>query len=597
MKHLLRWAVLALLTIAGPTFSQAPDEHQRLQELFDKEWAFRLAEFPFLASDTGEESGQDTLASVAPADQQRRAAFWQGILAELAQIDPAGLDREDQVNYRLFRNQLEIMVANIRFRDYEIPILVDEGFHTSFARLPERARTRTVRDYENYISRMKAWPALVDQQIENMRAGLKRGFSQPQVILQGYDATLKPLLVDRAQDSTFWAPFEKFPSGIPAAEQARLKESGAAAIMNSVVPGYARFLQFMQEEYIPGTRESLGAYDMPDGEAYYAHKIRQYTTLDLSAEEIHQIGLAEVARIRAEMEQIIREANFQGSFADFLAFLRSDPQFYATSAQDLLKQAAWIAKTMDGKLPSLFKTLPRQPYTVNPVPENIAPKYTAGRYVGAPIDSDRPGQYWVNTYDLKSRPLYALPALTLHEAVPGHHLQSALAEEQSAQPNFRRFDYISAYGEGWGLYSEFLGIEAGMYPDPYTNFGRLTYEMWRACRLVVDTGIHAKGWTRQQALDYLARNTALSMHEVATETDRYISWPGQALAYKLGELKIKALRKRAESELGADFDLREFHDEILRSGSVSLDILDSLVQDYIRRKLAEITKVDEEISD
>jgi uncharacterized protein (DUF885 family) len=584
MKLTLSCAAVAFLLLTTSAFAQDEDPHQRLHNLFDKEWAFRVAEFPYLANDSDETAPRDTLVSVTEKDQQRRAAFWQEILSQLQKIDPKALDREDQINYRLFRNQLEIMVTNIRFRDYEIPILVDEGFHTDFARMPERAHTSNAKDYADYISRMNAWPALVDQNIANMRAGLKRGFSQPRVILQGYEATLEPLLVDKAEDSAFWAPFEKFPASIPEPEQKRLKALGAQAIMGSVVPGFAKFLHFMQDEYIPGTRESLGAYAMPDGEAYYAHKIRQYTTLDLSAEEIHQIGLAEVARIRAEMDQIIRELNFQGSFAEFLAFLRSDPRFYATSADGLLKEAAWIAKTMDGKLPSLFKTLPRQPYTVNPVPANIAPKYTAGRYVGAPIDSTRPGQYWVNTYELKSRPLYALPALTLHEAVPGHHLQGALAEEQSSQPNFRRYDYISAYGEGWGLYAEFLGIEAGMYPDPYSNFGRLTYEMWRACRLVVDTGIHAKGWTRQQALDYLAGNTALSLLEVTTETDRYISWPGQALAYKLGELKIKALRKQAEEQLGANFDLREFHDEILRSGSVSLDILDSLIQDYIQRK-------------
>lgn len=578
--------VISLLLLATPALGQPSADQQRLQDLYDRDWAFRLTEFPMLATYTNVPGAHDKLGSVAEQDQLRRAGFWRGILAELAQIDIASLEREDQVNYRLFQRQLQGMIANIEFRDYQIPILVDEGFHTEFARLPEYMRMRSTTDYENYLSRLKAWPALVDQHITNMRAGLKRGFSQPRVILQGYDKMLLPMLVENPQDSVFWTPFNSFPAGITQPEQERLKKLGAEAIMTGVVPGYAEFLRFMQEEYIPGTRESLGAYDMPDGEAYYALKIRQYTTLELSAGEIHQIGLSEVARIRGEMDQIIHQLDFQGSFADFLAFLRSDPRFYASTPEELLKEAAWIAKTMDGKLPSLFKTLPRQPYTVNPVPDNIAPKYTAGRYVGAPIDSTRPGQYWVNTYDLKSRPLYALPALSLHEAVPGHHLQLALSEEQSTQPNFRRLDYISAYGEGWGLYAEFLGMETGMYPDPYTNFGRLTYEMWRACRLVVDTGLHAKGWTRQQALDYLGGNTALSLHEVTTEIDRYISWPGQALAYKLGELKIKALRQQAEEQLGAGFDLREFHDEILRSGSVSLDILDTLIQEYIQAELS-----------
>ncbi len=590
MKRSILILAATLGLLATSLFAEAGSDQQRLQALFDKDWEFRMAEFPTMASYTGSPGAYDKLGSVTEEDQLRRADFWRGILDELRQIDTDSLSGEDKINYLLFERQLESMVSNIEFRGYQIPILVDEGFHTSFARLPDFVPFNSTTDYENYISRMRGWPALVEQQITNMRAGMTRGFSQPRVILQGYEDMLRPMLTETAQDSGFWSPFENFPATVPDTDRERLKEQGAEAILNAVVPGYAEFLRFMTEEYIPGTRETLGAYDMPDGEAYYDQQIRDYTTLDLSADEIHQIGLKEVARIRAEMEQIIKDVEFEGSFADFLAFLRSDPQFYAETPEQLLKEAAWIAKTMDGKLPSLFTVLPRQPYTVNPVPENIAPKYTAGRYVPAPRDSTRPGQYWVNTYDLKSRPLYALPALSLHEAVPGHHLQSALAAEQGEQPNFRKFDYISAYGEGWGLYSEFLGIEAGMYPDPYSNFGRLTYEMWRACRLVVDTGLHAKGWTRQQALDYLAGNTALSIHEVTTEIDRYISWPGQALSYKLGELKIKALRKQAEEQLGTDFDLRRFHDEILRSGSVSLDILDGLVQEYIQRELKAAAK-------
>lgn len=580
----------ALVLMASSAFAEPTSDQQRLQALFDKDWEFRLAEFPTLATYTGSPGAHDKLESVAEEDQLRRADFWRGILGELKQIDASTLTGEDRINYLLFERQLTSMVKNIEFRGYQIPILVDEGFHTSFARLPDTVPFNNTTDYENYISRMRAWPALVAQHVTNMRAGMARGFSQPRVILEGYEDMLRPLLAETAQESRFWAPFENFPAAVSQADRDRLKSVGAEAILNAVVPGYAEFLRFMTEEYIPGTRETLGAYDMPDGEAYYDQQIRDYTTLDLSADEIHQIGLKEVARIRAEMEQIIKDVKFEGSFADFLAFLRSDPRFYAETPEQLLKEAAWIAKTMDGKLPSLFTVLPRQPYTVNPVPANIAPKYTAGRYVSAPLDSTRPGQYWVNTYDLKSRPLYALPALSLHEAVPGHHLQGALAAEQGEQPNFRKFDYISAYGEGWGLYSEFLGIETGMYPDPYSNFGRLTYEMWRACRLVVDTGLHAKGWTRKQALDYLAGNTALSIHEVTTETDRYISWPGQALSYKLGEIKIKALRKQAEEQLGSNFDLRKFHDEILRSGSVSLDILDGLIQEYIARELEAAAK-------
>jgi uncharacterized protein (DUF885 family) len=337
----------------------------------------------------------------------------------------------------------------------------------------------------------------------------------------------------------------------------------------------------MTREYIPGARPTTGASELPEGRAYYEHLVRHFTTLDVTPEQVHEIGLAEVKRIRAEMEQIVQQVAFQGSFPEFLEHLRTDPRFYAATPDELLMRAAWIAKRMDGKLPALFKTLPRQPYGIEPVPDHLAPKYTGGRYVGAPLAGRRGGYYWVNTHALENRPLYTLEALTLHEAVPGHHLQNALSKELEGLPRFRRYGGISAYGEGWGLYSEWLGLEAGFYTDPYSNFGRLTYEMWRACRLVVDTGLHALGWTRQQTLDYLAANTALSRHEIRTETDRYISWPGQALAYKMGELKIKELRRKAEEALGPRFDVREFHDVILGSGPVPLPVLEQLVADWI----------------
>ncbi|HEX9493004.1 MAG TPA: DUF885 domain-containing protein, partial [Thermoanaerobaculia bacterium] len=347
---------------------------------------------------------------------------------------------------------------------------------------------------------------------------------------------------------------------------------------------YREFLDFFRNEYLPGTRTTLGASELPNGRAYYQHKIREFTTLNLTPEEIHKIGLAEVDRISGEMDAVMKQVGFQGDRAAFLEFLRTDPRFYAKTPDELLARAAWIAKRMDGKLPSLFKTLPRLPYTVEPVPADIAPKYTSGRYVGAPQGSTRPGIYWVNTYKLESRPLYNLEALTLHESVPGHHLQIALSRELANLPNFRRYSYISSFGEGWGLYCEWLGLEAGFYTDPYSNFGRLTYEMWRACRLVVDTGIHSMGWTRQQAIDYMATRTALPLHEVETEVDRYISWPGQAVSYKLGELKIKDLRKRAEQALGTRFDIREFHDVVLGNGAVPLSVLEMNVDQWIAKQ-------------
>jgi uncharacterized protein (DUF885 family) len=518
-------------------------------------------------------------------DLKRRDSLWRGFLADLQSIPTAELTPEDRINASIFRDQLEDRIVEFRFGAYQIPLNADSGFHTSFAQMPHEMPLRTVRDYENYIARMQAFPRYVGEQIALMKLGLKRGMTLPQVVLEGIGGTMSAHVVDDPATSIFYPPFESFPASVPESERARLRAAGRKAIAEGVVAGYRALLEFMTGEYIPGARESLGASELPDGRDYYARRIRHFTTLDLTAEEIHATGLKEVARIRGEMEEIIEQVGFEGSFSAFLDFLRTDPRFYARSPEELLKEAAWIAKRMDGKLPELFGRIPRLPYTVEPVPDHIAPKYTTGRYVSAPIGSTRPGTYWVNTYDLNTRPLYNLEALTLHEAVPGHHFQIALNQELEGLPNFRRHSYLSAFGEGWGLYSEYLGLEAGFYTDPYSNFGRLTYEMWRACRLVVDTGVHAMGWTREQMLDLLASNTALSLHNVRTETDRYISWPGQALAYKIGQLKILELRRRAEKALGGRFDVREFHDMVLENGSIPLNVLEDKVNGYIEEEL------------
>jgi uncharacterized protein (DUF885 family) len=414
-----------------------------------------------------------------------------------------------------------------------------------------------------------------------MREGLRTGFTQPQVILKGYDGSISAHVVDDVEQSVFMKPFARFPVGVPEAERDRLREAGRAAVRDGVVPAYRRFLEFMRNDYIPGARQTTGASDLPQGREYYAALVKSFTTLDVTPEQVHETGKKEVARIEAEMQQVMRESGFTGDFPAFLAFLRNEPRFYAKTPEELLKQASFLAKKMDARLPSLFLTLPRLPYGVEPVPDAIAPKYTGGRYVPAAPGSLRAGTYWVNTYNLPSRPLYILESLTLHEAVPGHHLQIALQRELTGLPDFRRFAGVGAFAEGWGLYSERLGLEAGFYQDPYSNFGRLTYEMWRACRLVVDTGLHAFGWTRQQAVDYLASHTALSLHEVGTEIDRYISWPGQALGYKMGELKIRELRARAEKELGPRFDIRAFHDAVLRNGPVPLPVLETEIDAFI----------------
>lgn len=577
IRQFLLLATLVLLSLPA----RAADDVARLHALFDRSWETRLTESPLFATSVGRHEYDDRLPSFTAADLERRHAQRKTILAGLDAIDRSKLSDAEAVNYGIFRRQVEDAVAAYELGDDQLPINADSGFHTGFARLPQQMPLATVKDYENYLSRLRQWPRYVREQIALMRLGLKRGMTVPRATLDGYDRTIAAHVVDDATKSVFWAPFEKFPSSIPATGHERLRREGRSAVMDGAVAGYREFLEFFVKEYLPGARTTLGASELPNGRAYYAYKIREFTTLDLTPDEIHKIGLGEVERIAREMNAVMKEVGFQGDLQAFLAFLRTDPRFYAKSAEELLARASRIAKRMDGKLPSLFKTLPRLPYTVDPVPADIAPKYTSGRYVSAPQGSTQPGIYWVNTYALESRPLYNLPALTLHESVPGHHLQIALSRELSGLPNFRRFSYISSFGEGWGLYCEWLGVETGFYTDPYDNFGRLTYEMWRACRLVVDTGIHSMGWTRQQAIDYMATRTALPHHEVETEVDRYISWPGQALAYKLGELKIKQLRKRAEQALGTRFDVREFHDVVLSSGAIPLNVLEANIDRWI----------------
>jgi uncharacterized protein (DUF885 family) len=587
----LTLALLAAPSHTAPSHAApANDESSRLHDLFKRAWEFSLKERPTFATAVGRHEYNDRLEEVTPADLERQAKAAREFLAELGRIDRSKLAAEDQVNADIFQRQLEDEIRNYELGAWQMPFNADSGFHTDFSQLPTDVPLFTVKDYENYTARLRAWPRLVGQQIELMRTGLGRGMTIPRATLEGYDKTISAHVVDAPEKSVFWKPFASFPSTVPEPERERLRKAGREAVMQGPVAGYKAFLDFFQSEYLAKARTTIGASELPEGRAFYAHQVRQFTTLDLSPEEIHKIGLAEVERIDKEMREVIRQTGFKGDFAAFLDFLRKDPRFYAKTPDQLLKEAAWIAKRMDGKLPALFGRLPRVPYTVQPVPDHIAPKYTSGRYVGSPEGSTQPGIYWVNTYKLESRPLYNLEALTLHEAVPGHHLQIALNKELSDLPEFRRFNYLSAFGEGWGLYSEWLGLEAGFYTDPYSNFGRLTYEMWRACRLVVDTGMHAKGWTRQQAIDYLASHTALPLHEVETEIDRYISWPGQALAYKMGELKIKELRRRAEKELGTGFDVRAFHDVVLGSGSIPLTVLEKNVERWIGERKASASR-------
>jgi uncharacterized protein (DUF885 family) len=575
-------ALLAAALAAGSMQAAEPARASgAFRQLLDEDWEARLREDPLLATSTGDHRYDDRLPSVAPADLERAAQRRRATLARLQAIARTSLAAQDRISYDMLAAELRDDVADYEMGQWRLPINADSGFHTAFASLPRDTMLASTRDYENYIARLRAFPAHVAQQIANMREGLRTGFTLPRVVLDGYDVTIRTHVVDDPEKSVFYAPFRAFPPGVPESERPRLIAAGRAAVLEGAVAGYRAFLDFMTGEYLPKTRTTIAAADLPHGREYYAYRVRHFTTLDVTPQQVHEIGLREVARIHSEMEDVIRQVGFQGDFAAFLQFLRTDPRFYARTPEELLKQASFIAKRMDGKLPSLFGRLPRLPYGVEPVPAHLAPKYTGGRYVEAPVGGTRAGTYWVNTYALESRPLYVLEALTLHEAVPGHHLQIALQQELQGVPAFRRAAMVGAFVEGWGLYSERLGLEAGFYQDPYSNFGRLTYEMWRACRLVVDTGMHALGWSRQRAMDYMAANTALSLHEVRTETDRYISWPGQALAYKMGELKIRELRAKAEAELGPKFDVRAFHDAVLANGPVPLPVLEEQIRDFI----------------
>lgn len=555
----------------------------QLHALFDDEWSTRLARDPLFASEMGIADYNDALPAVTPENYRRYLDEDLAFLQRLEAMDRSALSADDQLNYDLFDFIIRSRSTLAEYRPYLIPILSDGGFHIGIQRMSEAMPFETVADYENYLSRLRDIGTYFDQNIANMREGLRLRITQPQAILDGIEQSISGPIVDNAEESVFFTPFASIPEHFSDADRDRLHAAGMAAIDDVVVPAYRRFLTFFNEEYKPGARTELGRSTMPDGEAWYADLVKYYTTLDdATPESIHALGLSEVSRIRTEMDQIIRQVEFEGSFADFIEFLRTDERFYVDDPRDLLKEASYIAKKIDGQMPAFFGTLPRLPYGIMAVPPDIAPNYTTGRYWSAPIGGRRGGYYLVNTYALDKRPLYTLAALTAHEAVPGHHHQGALRQELVDIPEFRRAFYPHAFGEGWGLYSEKLGIELGIYETPYDNFGRLTYEMWRACRLVIDTGIHSKGWSREDAQRYLAGNTALSLHNVQTEVDRYIAWPGQALAYKMGELKILELRARAERELGAAFDIREFHDLVLLGGGVTLKVLEGQVDDFIR---------------
>jgi uncharacterized protein (DUF885 family) len=551
-------------------------------KLLNDAWEYRLRENPLFATSTGDHRYDDRLPRVSLDDTNRHEEARREFLARLESIDRKALSTADQTNYDIFDRQLRNSGQEYKFGAYLMPISDRWGFHVDFPELPRDMPLLTTRDYENYIARLNGFAEYAAGHMEVMRHGVQRGVTVPSIIMQRYSEPLAAQIVADPEKSLLYKPFVEFPEGVPESEHDRLRAAARKAIAESVVPGYQGFLEFMKNEYVPNCRGTIAASALPNGRDYYRYCVEKFTTLnDRTPEDVHTIGLAEVVRIRGEMDKIIQELKFDGDFAKFTEHLRSDPKFYAKSAEELEKEVSFILKRIDGQLPKLFGRLPRMPYGVRQVPDFIAPQATFAYYQSPTGDGTRAGFFYINAYNLPSRPLYMLEALSLHEAVPGHHLQIALQQELEHLPPFRKYSGFTAFVEGWALYAERLGLETGFYEDPYNDFGRLTMEVWRACRLVVDTGIHYLGWTREQAIEYMRANSAMPIHDIRAEVDRYIGWPGQALAYKTGELKIRELRAEAETKLGERFDVRAFHDVVLGSGALPLGMLETNVRAWI----------------
>jgi uncharacterized protein (DUF885 family) len=599
MNRLLCAPVASLLLLGIPPLAQAAQAAEpaigtpaagaraeqgtaaaELHRLFDAEWERGLRENPIGATYIGDPRFNDQWPDLAPAALQASYEGDKAVIAALDRIDPRQLTPEDQLNRDLFRRQYQASIENYEYGEHYTP-LSQRGGLASMDRIADVVLFKTVKDYEQWLRRLGTLDKLVDQNIDLMRAGVQRGLVAPKIIVQRVPPQLDKQIVTDATQSPFYEAFRKMPDWIPAAEQTRLQAAARDAITKTVVPSYTKLKQYVVNEYLPQSRDSVGLRDTPDGVARYAELARFYTTTQLTPDEIHELGLREVARIRDEMMKVIAKTDFKGSFDEFLTYLRTDPKFRYTDPAELLEAYESMAKRVDPKLPEYFGKLPRMPYGVRPIAAQIAPDTTTAYYQGPAMDGTRAGYYYVNLYKPEERPKYEIPVLTIHEAVPGHHLQISLAQELGDLPKFRRDFEATAFIEGWALYSESLGEEMGFYEDPYDKFGQLTYEMWRAVRLVVDTGLHHKQWSRQQAIDYFKANAAKTELDIINEIDRYIGNPGQALAYKIGELKIKQLRGQATSQLGDQFDIRAFHDVVLASGAIPLDVLEANVQGWI----------------
>lgn len=570
-----------LILLAAIIFTSCISSEQRLENVFEDYWEYSLEFNPLFATNQGVHTWNDKLPETSleamEADYRRNNEF----LDRLSRISRDNLPKELGVNYDILEIQLQNSIRSYELNDHLLPLNGWWDYHATFADLANRVPLNNREDYENYLSRLEAFPDYNGGYIERMQKGVEIGFVRAKQSFDDYLPSIEAHITEDVTQNRLYEPFDNFPDSISDDVQNELTERAQSVLSEIVIPEFERLLQFLQEEYIPAAADEIGITEVPGGEKYYEYLVQSYTTMEISADEVHEIGQNEVERIRSEMMDIVEAEGFENDFDAFTEFLRTDPQFYADSPEELLKETAYVLKKMDGYLPKLFKTLPRLPYGIMPVPDYLAPRTATAYYSRGAADGTRAGYYAVNTYDLQSRPLYEVVALSLHEAVPGHHLQITLQQELENLPNFRSVAGFTAFVEGWALYSERLGLEVDMYDDPYSDFGRLSYEMWRALRLVVDTGMHAKGWSRQEAIDFMAENSALSLHNIRSEVNRYIFWPGQALAYKMGEIKIRELREQAEEELGAEFDIREFHDVVLLSGSVPLSVLEENVNNWI----------------
>lgn len=570
----------AMAAFSAPAFAQ-----DSLDAIIKDHWAWTLEQSPVFATSVGVREYDDRLGDSSLAAQDAAVEDQKAFLARLDALDESGLEGEARVNYDLLMLDLRNEIEASRFGGKYLAISNRYGPHTFLTGLPDDLPFFTAADYDSYVKRLNAAPAYIDGVIERLTKGVETGWVQPCASMAGYEKTIRFHVVDQTADSSMMRPFDAKPASVSAKDWKRLKAGAETAVAEKALPAIARFADFYETTYKPACRQAIGASAFPDGRAYYDHRARLFTTTPMTADEIHALGLKEVARIRKEMDATIKAAKFDGGFKAFQDFLRTDPQFYAKTPLDLMEKNALVAKKIDGELPKLFGRLPRMPYTLKEIPADTAEGTTTAYYEAPAGDGTRAGVYRVNTSKLDTRPLYEVEALTLHEAVPGHHFQIALSQELDL-PDFRKYGGFTAFIEGWGLYAESLGLDVGFYKDPYANFGRLSYEMWRACRLVVDTGIHAKGWSRQQAIDYMTANTALSEHNVTAEVDRYISNPGQALAYKIGQLKFKELRERSAKALGPKFDIRRFHDAALENGALPLSALEARIDRWIAAEKA-----------